>query len=497
MPAINILPTAFVRICVGNRFVGTARALCDTGANPNLIAHNLVKGFYSSSKIVKGTVEGVGNDPIRIKREIMVTLKPWYESDESIEAKFLILPQSSKWCPMLPHSNVQCADIDVSRVEQLADPSFWQCGPVSLILGIEIWVQLMQESIIRLNKSIVCQNTRFGTVIMGQGRGTENGQALQVNAINHESYEPVLKFLERFWKFEDLHLCTAKDAEQEMCEAIFKEQHSRDADGRFVVAIPIKPNVLDIGSSRRIALKRFLMLERRFARDKEYHKLYVKFMREFADLGHIVEVPYNQITDGKMAYHMPHHGVMSSSVIRVVLDASCKTDKGISLNEVQMVGEKLQRELVEILLSFRLHPVGMCTDISKMYRQVKVVPEQWDLQRFFWRENPNEPLKEFCINRVIYGMASAAHCAIRAMLEGAKQFEGEYPEAVRAIKRDFYVDDGITGADSEEEAIKLAKDMIFVQSQSGFHLSQWTSNNPRVMQELKVIKNESMKHNSC
>lgn len=304
----------------------------------------------------------------------------------------------------------------------------------------------MLASISRIGENLICQDTKFGSVVMGQGGNEENIQ---------------------------------------MCEIIFREKHYRDENGRFVVAIPIKPNINSIGSSRQIALKRFFMLEKRLQRDKEFRDQYIKFMREFKSMEHITPIRQNDDINGKMIYHIPHHGIKSDDKFRVVLDASCKTDKNMSLNDVQLVGERLQRDLKEIIMSFRLHAVALCAEISKMYRQVKIVPEQWDLQRIFWRESPTQPIGEYQINRVIYGMASAAHCAIRAMTEGAKAFESDYPDAVRVINNDFYVDDAITGADSVQNAIKLARDLIFVLNKSGFPLCKWKSNNKQVLKELQ------------
>lgn len=127
----------------------------------------------------------------------------------------------------------------------------------------------------------------------------------QINVANSEANDLIQKSLERLWHFDDLELCTAKDAEQELCETIFREKHYRDPDGRFVVAIPLKPNITELGSSRQIAMKRFLMLEKRFQRDKVFHEKYINFMREFKELEHITQVKYNEHMNGKMVYYMP------------------------------------------------------------------------------------------------------------------------------------------------------------------------------------------------
>lgn len=62
---------------------------------------------------------------------------------------------------------------------------------------------------------------------------------------------------------------------------------------------------------------------------------------------------------------------------------------------------------------------------------------------------------------------------------------------MKAIKNYFYVDDGITGAESEQEAIKLAKEMIYVLDQS-FPLCKWISNSENVMRELKSESEATM-----
>lgn len=355
----------------------------------------------------------------------------------------------------------------------------------------------MCSNTVEIATNLVAVSTRFGEIILGKlvaERAEQRNHNNLVQVCN--GFAELTRAVEKFWAFEDINLCSKKDPEQELCEMIFKEQHKLDMDGRFIVTIPLKPNIKSLGSSRHIALKRFLILEKKFQRNEIYRQKYIEFMREFEQLGHMSQVPYNQEPASGMVFHIPHHGVHESSEkFRVVFDASCKTDANISLNDAQMVGERLQKDLHVIILRFRRHPIAICADIAKMYRQVKISESQYDLQRIFWRETSDEPIKEFCITRVIYGMASAAHCSVRAMIEGASRFKQQYPNAVRAICDDFYVDDGITGASSVEEAIVLARDMKKVLEQSGFHLRKWKSNSEKLVQEMEGENDDS--HTLC
>lgn len=56
-----------------------------------------------------------------------------------------------------------------------------------------------------------------------------------------------------------------------------------------MVSIPMNPQITELGSSREVALRRFLMQELKFDRDSAYRQKYVEFMREMTSLGHMVE----------------------------------------------------------------------------------------------------------------------------------------------------------------------------------------------------------------
>lgn len=58
-------------------------------------------------------------------------------------------------------------------------------------------------------------------------------------------------------------------------------------------------------------------------------------------------------------YFLPHHAILkpssTSTKLRVVYDASCKTSSGFSLNDTLMTGPKLQTNICDVLLQFRTH----------------------------------------------------------------------------------------------------------------------------------------------
>lgn len=493
---VLILPTVLVNIYADENLIGAYRALCDTGSHLNIVTHKIARHFIEKAEHMNSTINGISNESIIVQRKIILEIRPWFESTKNVvfKSEFWILPKASEWAPILPSKNIAYDDMDFRLKPVLADPMFWKAEPVQMILGIEFWAQFLHESVYLLCKDMLCHETRFGSIVLGQTSTEEREPVIHsVFTTQKSEMEELNVIFQRFWKFEDLSLCSNKDAECELAEQIFEKKHSRDADGRFIVAIPMKPNLPELGSSRAIALRRFFALEQRFNREQEFKIKYVEFMRDYEEKGHmrIVDERENANKSG-FVYHIPHHGVTTSTKFRVVFDAGCKTDRDISLNDVQLVGEKLQRDLHETIMRFRRHKIAVSADIKQMFRQVKIVPEQWDLQRIFWRENSKDWLKEYWLVVITYGLASSPHSSVRALMQGANIIAINLPEIAKIIKNDFYMDDLLTGADNVERAIEIAQELKESLELFGFPLCKWKSNKKEVIKQLESDENSSV-----
>jgi len=60
-----------------------------------------------------------------------------------------------------------------------------------------------------------------------------------------------------------------------------------------------------------------------------------------------------------------------------------------------------------------MHRYAMTADISKMYRQIRVHPEDYDPQCILWRRSSDEPLRQYQLVTVTYGTAPASFLATR------------------------------------------------------------------------------------
>ncbi|XP_058816123.1 uncharacterized protein LOC131679408 [Topomyia yanbarensis] len=238
-------------------------------------------------------------------------------------------------------------------------------------------------------------------------------------------------------------------------------------------------------------------IERRFQLDAEFKRQYVSFMHEYIELGHMKEVPANQMQkNSSECYYLPHHAVLKidslTKKIRVVFDGLCASSSGVSLNDRLLAGPNNNSDLFAVSLRFRAHRVAFCADVAKMYRQVLVHPADRDFQRIVFREEPDQPMTHYLLCTVTYGTKTAPYWAIECMREAAKPFAAMYPQAVESIKLDFYVDDFLSGADNEEEASCLMHQVVEILSSAGFKLRKWSSNNKNILPNNGQNEDESV-----
>jgi hypothetical protein len=168
------------------------------------------------------------------------------------------------------------------------------------------------------------------------------------------------------------------------------------------------------------------------SRDPSLKGAYTEFINEYVDLGHMEVVPSKDIDVLNNKYfYLPHHAVFKidslTTKLRVVFDGSVKSSNNLSLNDNLMGGPTLQKDLFHILVNFRIHRIVLCSDITKMYRQIFIDPAHRDFLRILWRNHPDDPLQVFRLKTVTYGTTCAPYQAIRCLMQLALENEKTYP----------------------------------------------------------------------
>ena len=78
-------------------------------------------------------------------------------------------------------------------------------------------------------------------------------------------------------------------------------------------------------------------------------------------------------------HYLPHHAVIrrnaTTTKIRVVYDASAKSDGRPSLNDCLHTGPKFNQNILNLLLRFRVHRTALTVDIEKAFLMIQIANE--------------------------------------------------------------------------------------------------------------------------
>ncbi|XP_062540898.1 uncharacterized protein LOC134208945 [Armigeres subalbatus] len=351
---------------------------------------------------------------------------------------------------------------------------------------MELYYEFLLDGFRKLGpEEPVLQNTVFGWVAAGKvGFHHHAGQPKVAHVCSMEKVEDTIS---RFWELESCWSPCTQSPDETFCEEHFVANTFRDESGRFVVTLPKRTDVLSqLGRSKNIAVNRFHALERRLDANPNLKQAYTAFITEYLQLNHMREI--NDVNDSFPSYYLPHNGVekadSTTTKLRVVFDASCRTDSGVSLNQALLVGPVVQDDLYAISLRFRMRQYAIVADAEKMYRQIRVHPTDFLLQRILWRNSSREQLKTFELTTVIYGTASAPYLATRCLLELSKQGSNDFPQAAEILAKDFYIDDMLTGVEDEDDGAQLCIQLRNLLKSAGFSLRKWASNSNAILSAI-------------
>ena len=328
--------------------------------------------------------------------------------------------------------------------------------------------------------------TSFGWVIAGAIR---SGQLSMQLVSHHTSVLTGDDLLRKFWEIEELNTtCPILSAEEQSVVTHFHCMHRRDERGRFIIPLPRNPEAKPLGESRSLAVQRFFSLERSL-RFKNRFQEFSDVIQEHFDMGHTEPLPEAEHKKPHQEiFYLPMHAVVKESStttkVRAVFDASAKSSSGVSLNDQLLVGPTVHSSLVDVLLRFRLHRIALTTDVSRMYRAVLLPLNDRDLHRFVWRRQPTEVLKDYRTTQVTFGVSSSSFAANMSVKQNATDYANDYPLAASAVHDSFYVDDGLCGANTLEEATELHKQLQALFAKGGFLLRKWQSSDPAVLQQI-------------
>ena len=452
------------------------RAMLDTGANTSVISNKVMQNLHLKKLDHWVTLTGVersNHAPVRPTAQM--TIASPYKKDWSKTVTVAAVP---KVMDDLPNQDVSEVKL-MSHIKdlKLADPYFHEPRRVDLILDVDVFNDiLLPERLKGPPGTPTAWKTELGWGIMGRYIPDQmpHSSAATVTVTNQTAVETKLSdALEKFWKIEELPKGTSllTPEESDIQNHYIATHVFSPPAGRYVVTLPRRESTLE---SRNRALNRYKRNEQSLLKKGTWTQ-FQAVVQEYLSLGHAQLVtPQEKCTPVQDCYYLPMHAVhktsSTSTKLRVVFDASCPTTTGVSLNNILAAGPTLHPNLDKILLRFRSYRVALSGDIGKMYQEVLLCVPDRQLHRFLWRPNPDQPVQDYCMNRVTFGVTSSPYAAVRTLQQTAMDFSSKSSLASWHVFHSFYVDDLLAGADSVAMAVQLFKELREVLSKGGFDL---------------------------
>ena len=371
-----------------------ARAVLDFASSNSFISERIAQILCLPRSHRSSNISGIGGLTCKsgIRAVTQFAVPPILRPDKWFKVSAIIMPRVTCDLPVSPVNNNGWDHLsDLS----LADTSFSQPGRIDVLLGVDIFVNvLLQGRRIGPPGAPVALNTEFGWVLAGGNELSNHNVVHHVVTVSGDG------LIQRFWEVEE-HQSTdlALTPDERFVMDHFKAHHSRDDDGRFIVPLPRITNLPLLGESRSSAVRRYLSLEHSLdskGKSEEFHDV----MEEYLKLGHAELVPVADLQKPDYeSFYLPMHVVLkelsTTTKVHAVFDTSAKSSLGFFLNDNLLVGPTVHSSLVDVLLGFRHHRYTLTTDVSKMYRAIKLTQSDRDYHRFVWRRNRTESLMDY------------------------------------------------------------------------------------------------------
>ncbi|XP_048002758.1 uncharacterized protein LOC125239265 [Leguminivora glycinivorella] len=280
---LGVHSTAIVEVSNNGNIV-KLRALLDNGAQSSFITE--AARAKLGCPIIKEheCVYGLKNASVNIVEHCNIKIRSTYTS-YTTNVKCYILPVVTG---IVPQNKIRVEELDIPGHIQLADPDFHLPGDVDILLGLDIFWDVLGTSQIKLgpNKPVL-HETEFGWILGGRN-------SWKITKRPSKSYcyfsQDIQQQLTKFWELEEVPKDKPTSNSDQYCEALFQETTQRDEDGRFCVQIPLRDSPDLLGDSFKIAERRLHQMERKMKQKPELKQEYTKFMQEYERLGHMSEI---------------------------------------------------------------------------------------------------------------------------------------------------------------------------------------------------------------
>ena len=232
--------------------------------------------------------------------------------------------------------------------------------------------------------------------------------------------------------------------------------------------------------NKKFALKIYESQVKKLDKNPADKEAAIEFDKKLQDLGYVdyvdnlPEEERKMIVDAPVKYFIPWLVVYNENSVstpcRLVFDASVCPRGGCSLNSLLAKGTNNMNRLINILISWSGHRFAFHADIRKMYNTIYLDKKHWKYQLYFWDNKLRIGVapRPKVIKSAIFGVRSSGNVAEAGVRKTAELIKDRFPKAHRTIMNELYVDDCLSGENSQAEAEELADQLTVGMMKGGY-----------------------------
>ncbi|XP_028412574.1 uncharacterized protein LOC114535467 [Dendronephthya gigantea] len=220
--------------------------------------------------------------------------------------------------------------------------------PIHIILGDGTYSRIRTEKVYKGNPGDpLVEETTFGWVVHG-GENYSSDACMYTREVND---------YEQLYSLDVLGVEDRGENDQMQVLAEFRENITRQDDGRYKVSIPWIPGSKLTTTNEQQGRRRLSNVNKKLAKDENLKQEYEKIIEDQLASGVIEKAPDEP--SGERVYYMPHKPVVrqdaSTTKVRMVFDASSKPHPlASSINNCMFTGPSLQPLLWDIMVRARM-----------------------------------------------------------------------------------------------------------------------------------------------
>ncbi|XP_073811681.1 uncharacterized protein [Musca autumnalis] len=226
---------ATIRVIVKSEFGNfKLRAILDQGAQATLITESASQLLHLKKHKTFARITGVGGETVVVKEFVKFKLTSHYEAGFELRSQAYVMPSLNNYCTGPVDRNKLPSLAEFS----LADPDFDKNDPIDLLIGGDLYGDILLPQQKKFDKGIFLQLTHFGWIVSGPTSEISYAQTININLCSlNKQFEAMEQ--------EELIKPRKVISDEMTSKKFFKENYARGTYGVHILALPLRSQLLE------------------------------------------------------------------------------------------------------------------------------------------------------------------------------------------------------------------------------------------------------------